>query len=64
MILRIPGTKEGWYINSWLALDHPRGRIPYENTYNVKMILANSGKVTHIKFPSEIDAIMFMLRWG
>lgn len=56
-------TSNGWYINSWRDINVNLGQREYERTHNVKMVLRH-GRVTHIEFPSESDAVMFVLRWS
>lgn len=56
-------TPSCWYINSWRDINVNLGQREYERTYNVKMIL-DCGRVTHIEFPTEADAVMFILKWS
>lgn len=55
-----------WFINSWDALERNGvSQKLYEKHHNVKLIYSSSGStISVVEFPSEDDAIMFMLRWS
>jgi hypothetical protein len=62
---------EPWFNKSWLAMDDARKIYKssphqlYEKIYNVKLHQGGTLKsAEYIEFPSEADAIMFLLRWS
>lgn len=66
MILEVNGKDDNiptWYRNSWSALEHFRSMHKYEQVYNVKIITSDN-YISHINFPSEADAMLFILRWS
>ena len=65
------GPNEPWFNNSWLAMDDARKIYKsdphqlYEKIYNVKLHKGGLLKsAEYIEFPSEADAIIFLLKWS
>ena len=51
------------YNNEWRK-NNGKLTKSYERMFNVRLFTALNGSVYEIEFPSESDAVMFILRWS